>query len=139
MGAGKRPWQALIAHGSWEHPVDIAVAVRTGGSTAMPIVNLPTRGGCLPGLPEERVVEIPVAVSAGVLRGLPVKPLPPKLTTLLNAISDVHELAATAAATGDRTAARRAIEIDPAVVNKTAALAALEDMLAAHRELLPQF
>lgn len=139
MGTGRRPWQDLIAHGSWEHPVDIAVAVRTGGNAAMPIVNMPNRGGCLPGLPEERVVEIPVEVKAGVLRGLPVKPLPAKLTTLLNAISDVHELAATAAATGDRAAARRAIEIDPAVVNKSAGLAALEDMLAAHRDMLPQF
>jgi len=139
IGAGKRPWQDLIAHGSWEHPVDIAVAVRTGGNATMPIVNIPNRGGCLPGLPEDRVVEIPVEVKSGVLRGVSVKPLPAKLTTLLKAISDVHELAAEAAATGDRGAARRAIETDPAVVNKSAGLAALDDMLAAHRDMLPQF
>jgi alpha-galactosidase len=139
MGAGRRPWQELVDHGSWEHPVDIAVAVHTGGHAAMPIVNTPNRGGCLPGLPEERVVEIPVEVKSGVLRGLPVKPMPAKLTTVLKAISDVHELVAAAAATGDRTAARRAIEVDPAVVNKSAALAALDDMLAAHQDMLPQF
>jgi alpha-galactosidase len=138
MAEGRKSWAPLVEHGSWEHPVDVAAAQWRGADLDVPAVNLPNRG-FLPALPEGRVVEAPVRLRRGRLEGVPVPALPAPLTARLRELSDVHELCAEAAATGSRGTARRAVESDPAVVNKAAALAALDEMLQAHRDLLPQF
>ncbi|MFC5649420.1 hypothetical protein ACFPYJ_09800 [Paenibacillus solisilvae] len=61
------------------------------------------------------------------------------LAAIMRKLSDVHELTAEAAVKGDVEAARRAIELDPAVTDKQAGYEALNQMLKAHADLLPQF
>jgi alpha-galactosidase/6-phospho-beta-glucosidase family protein len=139
VGEGIRDWREVLSHGSWEHPVDVAVLLKEGKRAKVDILNIRNDGGSLPQLPSERIVEVPVKVEDGKLFPMAVPPFPPKLAELLRTISDVHELAAAAAVSGDISIARKAIEIDPAIIDKQAAYSALERMLAAHADMLPQF
>ncbi|MCX7936028.1 MAG: hypothetical protein N3A66_12310, partial [Planctomycetota bacterium] len=140
IAAGRASWTPLIAHGSWEHPIDMAVALVRQQDVFFPMLNLPN-GGWLARLPRQRIVEVPAHVISGRVQGVRLPPLPAKLAALCRQISDVHELAARAAAKGDREAARQAIIRDPAIMatEKRAALAAWDEILAAHADLLPQF
>ena len=137
-GAGELDWRTALDHGSWEHPVEVAVALVRGADVAVPILNLANRG-YLTDLPDGRIVEVPARIGAGQLIGVKVGALPGEAAAICRTVSDVHELIAQGAATGDRDALRHAIEIDPAVDDKAAALGVLDDLIAVHRDLLPRF
>ena len=138
VAGGVLSWRDAGLHFSWEHPVDVAAALARREEAAFDMVNVPN-AGLLSELPEGRIVEVPARASQGELHGHEVGRLPGRVSEICRTVSDVHELAAEAAATGDRDAARRAIEIDPAVTEKRPALRALDEMLAAHADILPQF
>lgn len=131
--AGTRSWQDVTTIASWEHPVDLAVALCSKSPHAMPMLNFPN-DGCMPQLPAGRIVEAPVQIDAGIVKGLPVT-LPDGVAKICRAVSDVHELAAEGAARRSRSLLRQAVEIDPAIPDKTAALAALDEMLSAHADI----
>jgi alpha-galactosidase len=137
-GAGELDWREALDHGSWEHPVEVAVALARGDAVDVPIINLPNRGN-LTDLPDGRIVEVPARISGGELTGVTVGALPGDTAAICRAVSDVHELVAQGAATGDRAALRQAIEIDPAVDDKAAGLTVLDRLIEAHRDLLPRF
>ena len=101
-------------------------------------LNIPNRG-CIPGLPDWAVVELPGMVSAAGVRGLSVPPLPPALTALLNQQIAVQDRAVEAAVHGDRAAALQALLLDPVVWSYEAAIKILDELLAAHAPYLPQF
>ncbi|MDQ8737047.1 hypothetical protein [Paenibacillus sp. LHD-38] len=138
IGAGGVNWNSLFEHGSWEHPVLLELALHSGGELSLDILNVKNEGA-IPGLPADRIVEVPVKVSNRTILPLAVPALPDKLLELCRAVSDVHELVAEAAVTGSREIAKLAIDADPAIVNKAVAYTALEQMLEAHADLLPQF
>ncbi|MBD2872488.1 family 4 glycosyl hydrolase [Paenibacillus arenilitoris] len=135
---GQRDWQELFKHPSWEHPVDLAVALEWEEDVRVDILNL-RNNGSLSQLPEDRIVEAPVQIHQGELQPMPVPEFPSELAKLIRSISDVHELAARAAVEGNRELARAALEIDPAVTDKAAAFEALDRMLKVHADMLPQF
>ncbi len=138
VGGGKLSWRDAGLHFSWEHPVDVAAALARHEEAAFDMLNVPNTG-LLSELPEGRIVEVPARAAEGELQGSEVGLLPGRVSEICRAVSDVHELVAEAAATGDREAARRAIEVDPAVTDKRPALRALDEILAAHADILPQF
>jgi alpha-galactosidase/6-phospho-beta-glucosidase family protein len=138
IAAGELDWRSAFERGSWEHPVDLAVALDRGTELRLPMLNLPNRG-YLADLPEGRIVEVPATVEGGEVRGVAVGPLPGTVGELCKMVSDVHELVAEGAATGDRQALEQAIALDPAIVHKTAALDVLGEMLEAHQDILPRF
>jgi alpha-galactosidase/6-phospho-beta-glucosidase family protein len=138
VASGRVRWRDAGLHYCWEHPVDVAAALGQRRDAAFDMVNIPNEG-CLTELPKGRIVEVPARAADGELRGCTVGRLPGRVSEICRAVSDVHELVAQAAATGDRSIARQAIEIDPAVVEKGPALRALDEMLAAHADILPQF
>ncbi len=135
---GQVPWRDVQLGGSWEHPVDVAVAVETGDPLVVDMINLPN-AGYLSDLPDGRIVEVPAMVEDGTVQGLKVGALPGQVGALCARVSDVHELVAEGAAKGNRALLQRAIEIDPAITDKAAAMQALEEMLVAHHDLLPRF
>jgi alpha-galactosidase/6-phospho-beta-glucosidase family protein len=138
IAAGEGDWHGMFDHGSWEHPVDIALALHAGTSAKADILN--TRNGdAIAQLPEDRIVEVPVTIAAGRITTVQVPPFPDKLASLLRVLSDVNERVAEAAVKGDVMLAREAIELDPSIGDKERAYAAFGHMLEAHADLLPQF
>ncbi len=139
VAAGELEWQAIFAtHGSWEHPIDLAAAVAGGGPVRLEALNLLNRG-YLPQLPDGRVVEVPADVSTDTVAGVPDIRLPDGVAAVCKQVSDVHELIAEGAATGNRQLLQQAVEVDPAVSDKDAGRQALATMLERHADLLPQF
>jgi alpha-galactosidase len=138
IAAGDLDWRTDLKGGSWEHPAELAVSLATGATACLPILNLPN-AGYLPDLPDGRVVEVPAVAEGGSVRGVPVGALPGQLGPLCRAVSDVHELVAEGAATGNRAALVEAIRVDPAISDKAAAAAVLDRLIAAHADLLPRF
>ncbi|KRE34299.1 hypothetical protein [Paenibacillus sp. Soil724D2] len=61
----ERDWADLFHHDSWEHPVDIALALHRGDTQSVDILNVRNRGA-IRQLPDERIVEVPVLISNGV-------------------------------------------------------------------------
>lgn len=138
VAAGKRDWKDQFDNRSWEHPVDMALALEQGLEKRIDILNI-RNAGAISELPHERIVELPVMITNGKITPIPVPPFPDKLIEICRTISDVHELAAEAAVKGDIELARKVIDLDPAVSNKQAGHIALERMLKIHADLLPQF
>ncbi|UVI29342.1 family 4 glycosyl hydrolase [Paenibacillus spongiae] len=138
IAAGERPWDDLFHHGSWEHPVDVAIALDRREEAWFDILNV-RNNGAIPQLPDERIVEVPVAIASGEWKPVSVPALPEALAAVIREISDVHELIAEAAFKGDAALVHRAVDRDPAITDKQATHLAVDRMLAVHADLLPQF
>lgn len=128
----------IFRHGSWEHPVGLALSLAAGSDGRLDILNV-ANGHAIQELPPERIVEVPVRVRGGKLEAEPLPELPPALAEVIRQLSDVHELVAQAAVAGDRKLAQKAVDLDPAIEDKETAYAALDRMLEAHADLLPAF
>ena len=112
---------------------DIAI-----GRRRVHIVNVPNRGA-VPNLPDHALLEIEgVSDSAGV-RGIYVGEAPTSLMGLLQKRIAWQELVADAGVRGDRRLALQAVLLDELTVRPELAEAMLDELLAASRELLPQF
>lgn len=137
IGAGTADWRGAFTHGSWEHPMDVAVALDAKATLHVPMLNLPNRG-YLPDLPDGAIVEVPAIIENGIVRGVEIGPLPERVAEICRPISATHELVAEGAATGDRRVLEQAVVTDPSIIDKVAALHVLDEMIAAHRDLLPR-
>ena len=101
-------------------------------------VNMPNRGA-VPGLPGEAILEMPAAAGAAGFTPLQCPALATALTAkLLSKIAAV-ELTVEAALTGSFDMFVEALLADGAVTDPDKAAALAKDLIAAHREHLPQF
>ena len=114
VAGGKLGWRDADLHFCWEHPVDVAAALAGRQAASFDMVDVPNTG-LLSELPPGRIVEVPADAADGELKGRAVGRLPGRVSEICRAVSDVHELVARSAGTGDRSLAQRAIEVDPAV------------------------
>jgi alpha-galactosidase/6-phospho-beta-glucosidase family protein len=134
--AGQADWRPLLRDNpSWEHPIDVAVALFDRRPLRVDMINLPN-DGVLPQLPADRIVEVPAVWREGRMTGTGPLELPLSTAAICLAVSDVHEWVAEGAATGRVAAFEAAIMCDPAVPDKAAALAVLPRLLAAHADLV---
>jgi len=78
-------------------------------------------------------------LESGELTAQGVYHLPERLAAVCREISDVHVLVAAAVIEGSRDKAREVVEIDPAVTDKAAAHALLDDLIDLHLDLYPHF
>jgi alpha-galactosidase len=139
VAEGLADWRPLLrANPSWEHPVDVAVALHGRRPLQVDMLNLPNRG-TLPQLPADRIVEVPARREGCGMAGAGPLPLPEPTAAICRAVSDVHELVAEGAATGNVAALEEALTRDPAVTETRAARGLLPRLLAAHADILPQF
>jgi alpha-galactosidase len=129
-----------------------ATAGQTSGERAIPIisavlhnknqfelaVNIPNHG-CIPGLPDSAIVEVPGIVCGAGVAGLHVQALPPGITALLAQQVAVQNRVVEAALNGDRQAALQALLLDPVVHSYTTAVALLDEILEVHAHYLPHF
>jgi 6-phospho-beta-glucosidase len=93
----------------------------------------------VPDLPDDAVVEVPARIDRGGAHPLPLAPLAPEMLGLVQAAKAYERLAVTAAVTGDRTVALRALLANPLVRQYPIAAPLLDALLEANREHLPRF
>jgi alpha-galactosidase len=97
-------------------------------------------GGLISSLPEDCCVEVPCDLTAGVASPRPVGSLPPQLAALNRTFLNVVELTVAAALEGRRDHVRQAALLDPntaATLTVEQTVAMVDELLAAHSELLP--
>jgi len=139
--AGRVPTAKLIESNQSSHDRAAALMAEvveghTSYELAVNIVN----NGCISGLPDWAVVEVPGVVGAYGVKGVSMGALPPGLTAVLNNQIAIQDRVVEAAVHGDRKAAMQALLLDP-VSNHDAdeANAMLEDLLAAQASHLRLF
>lgn len=101
-------------------------------------VNLPNTGQA-PFLPSDAVVECNASAVAGGFAALQADPLPPALVAKLNAKIEAIEITVDAAVRGSRDLMIEALLADGTVGTPEVASALADELIAGHREHLPQF
>ena len=119
-----------------ELAIDVIDAIVNDRGTTWP-VNVPNRGGVLPGFPEDLVVEVPALVGAAGIEPIAVEPLPRQARGLIQALGEYQAVAAEAAWSGSRRDGIRALAANPLVGSLPLAEKLYGEMAAAHRDHLP--
>ena len=128
----------FFSNGSWEHPGLVAATLHTKGSMHIPVLNLPNKG-CIPQLPTDAIVEVPVDIVDGVMSPYTNIVLPDAVVDYMQNQCLINRLVAEAAVEGDIEKAFDIIKEDNAITHKVAAAKALKKMLTVHADILPQF
>lgn len=118
-----------------ELAIDAMDAIYNDRGEVLP-VNIPNRG-VLPGLPDDRVVEVRGYFDRSGVVGLADGALPPQTLGLVTALSEYQYLTAEVAWSGRRVDAIRALASNPLVVSLDKAEALYDEMAAAHKAYLP--
>jgi 6-phospho-beta-glucosidase len=110
----------------------------TGENPRTEIVNV-RNDGAIPDLPPDSVVEIPAALSSAGATPAQCGSLPDEVRGLVQAVKAYELLTIRAGMDGDRKVSLQALVAHPLVLSLSVARGLLDDLLEAHRELLPQF
>lgn len=108
------------------------------GTGDVQVVDL-RNGGALPDLTDDAVVEVPARIDRDGAHPLPLGPLAPELHGLVEAAKAYERLAVTAAVSGSRDTALKALLANPLVAEFETAAALLDPLLEANRRHLPRF
>jgi alpha-galactosidase/6-phospho-beta-glucosidase family protein len=137
IGAGAAPWDELVAHRSWEKPVDLIAALAFGKRAEFTSLNL-INGGQISSLPRNVFVE--TAASASPQGVVPqTVALPKELQPLCQRTAEVTDTIVRAATTRKRALLNAAVELDPTILDKAAGRAALAECMKAHADVLPRY
>ena len=119
-----------------ELAIDVIDAIVNDRGTVWP-VNVPNRGGVLPGFPDDLVVEVPAVVGRDGVVPIAQPGLPANVRGLIEALGSYQALTAEAAWSGGRRDAVAALTSHPLVGSLSLAERIYDDMAAAHRAYLP--
>jgi alpha-galactosidase len=146
----EQAWQRFEAAASGETPIEemltpsgeaviAMIEAMVGGCERVFLaVNVPN-DGCIAGLPDLAVVEVPAAIGALGLRPIRVGELPAGITATIAARVYQIELTVEAALRGDRGVALQALLADEQILDFDAAGQMLDELLTANADHLPQF
>lgn len=137
MAAGEESIEPLLQVHS-EGAVEIIEAMQADANATMPALNIPNRG-CLPGLPDWAIVEVPALVNRHGIHGVSMPALPRPVTEICRREAELASVVIDAAISGDRTLALQALLLDPMMNDIDRAKAILDDFVGSFREWLPQF
>lgn len=150
---GDRVYALMKARAYGKEPLDPAIFKRVPGEHEQLIailnsiekdarqffsMNVPNRGA-VTNLPTEAVIELPVAACAWGLSPMQIGELPTPIASILNARLAAYEVTIEAALTGSRKLFVEALLADGAITDPFAAGKMADELLAAHKQYLPQF
>jgi alpha-galactosidase len=117
---------------------EIVLGMTLDNHVYRPAVNVPN-DGAISNLPSEAIVEVPVVVTGRGPAPLHMGGLPPMVAELCRREAELVEFVVDAAVQGSRELALQALTLDPTVDDVDVARTVLNDLLAVHKEHLPQF
>ncbi|MBA3416778.1 MAG: hypothetical protein H0U10_16280 [Chloroflexia bacterium] len=150
---GDERYGAMRRQALGEEPLDETIFERTAGEHEQLLyilrsigrderrvfsVNMPNRSA-VPNLPADAVLEMPAAATATGLRPLQILDFPDPLAAIVTRRLASTRLTVEAALTGDRKLFIEALLMDGAVSDRAVAEQMGEELLAAHKQYLPQF
>jgi alpha-galactosidase len=146
---GEDRWGRMLKQANGEEPVQIPkglspeaigklIAAISLNRRETHIVNIPNNGS-VPNLPDYAIVEVQGVTDSQGFRGLYMGEIPLPVAGILQARVLQQELAVDAGVYGDRNLALQAFIEDESTVSIEDAEAMLDELLAAHADMLPQF
>jgi 6-phospho-beta-glucosidase len=102
------------------------------------VVNV-RNAGAIPNIDAGAVVEVPCRITRTGAEPLPQRPLPPEMLGLVEQVKAYERLTVTAALSGDRGDALRALMANPLTGGYETSAPMLDALLEAHRSHLPRF
>jgi alpha-galactosidase len=129
--------EELLSHPSWERPMDLVASMTDGRKVEFNTLNL-VNAGQIPNLPHGVFVETPVTADAAGAHPKTIK-LPESVEPHCRLATEVTDTIVKAGLSGRRELAHKALELDPTVVDKKAGAETLDEILAAHADVLPRF
>ena len=135
VAAGKA--ELTIAGEAWERPGDLIATMAAGRRTEFEALNLVNERR-IADLPPSVFVETPAVVDAFGPTPIPVS-LPPAALPYAQSAAAVTDAIVRAALTRSREMVHQAVVLDPTVTDKPAGIAAIDECLAAHADLLPPY
>ncbi|GMA65183.1 hypothetical protein NZD89_07130 [Alicyclobacillus fastidiosus] len=136
--SGEKALGNMLTEPSGEIAFTIIRATAENRNEYVLAVNIPNRG-CITNLPDDAIVEVPALVSGYGIQGLTMGELPQGIASLCQMQVNVQKLVVKAAVEGDRLAALQALLVDPVVDSLESAEAMLDELLAEHAAVLPNF
>ncbi|MFH1179478.1 MAG: alpha-glucosidase/alpha-galactosidase [Candidatus Bathyarchaeota archaeon] len=147
---GQRNWERINMLIEGKEP--LAVKGKLSGERAMHIiagiignsnqlelqVNMPNTGQ-VSNLIKDAIVETPAIINKGGIHPIQVGEMPEGLAALCNIQIMVQSLVVEAGVSGNMAKAKQALLVDPVVNDQEKALAAFDELMRVHSELLPQF
>jgi alpha-galactosidase len=147
---GQRNWERINRLIEGKEP--LAVKGKLSGERAMHIiagiignsnhmelqVNMPNAGQ-VSNLIKDAIVETPAIINKGGIHPIQVGEMPEGLAALCNIQIMVQSLVVEAGVSGNMGKAKQALLVDPVVNDQEKALAAFDELMKVHSELLPQF
>jgi alpha-galactosidase len=121
---------------SGEEGVRILEGIVGGAPLVLATANM-VNNGCIPGLPNDMVVEAPAVADAEGLHLQQMEPLPTGVTALLALQGQINALLIEAYAERSRRKLLQALLIDPTVSTYHNAVALIDEMCEVQKELLP--
>jgi 6-phospho-beta-glucosidase len=119
-----------------ELAIDVMDAIFNDKDETHP-VNMPNRGGALPGFPDDLVVEVLGRCHGGGIDLVPAPPLPQHVRGLVEMLGEYQALAAETAWRGTRADGIRALSANPLVRQVDVAERVYDALAAAQRDYLP--
>jgi 6-phospho-beta-glucosidase len=95
--------------------------------------------GAIAGLPDDAVVEVSSTVDAKGAHPLSFEPLAPEMLGLVQQVKSYERLAVTAAESGSRSTAVKALMANPLVGDYDVAVPMVDEIVALNRQYLPRF
>ena len=121
---------------SGEVAIPIIEALAFDTAIEIDTVNMPNKG-CIPGLPEDMVVELPAVVDGLGIHPKKMEPLPEAITTMIRTQGAIHTLVIEAYAEQSRNKLLQAVLLDPTVSTYHNAVAMINEMCEFQKEILP--
>ena len=120
-----------------ELAIDVMDAIFNDKDEVHP-VNMPNRGGALPGFPDDLVVEVLGRCHAGGIDLIPSRPLPRHVRGLVESLGEYQALAAETAWNGGRLDGIRALTANPLVRQLELAESLYDQLATVHSRYLPE-
>ncbi len=147
---GQRNWERINRLIEGKEPLDVKgklsgeramhiIAGIIGNSNQLELqVNMPNAGQ-VSNLIKDAIVETPAIINKGGIHPIQVGEMPEGLAALCNIQIMVQSLVVEAGVSGNMDKAKQALLVDPVVNDQEKALAAFDELMRVHSELLPQF
>ncbi len=123
---------------SGELAIPIIEGLACGKEHELAAVNISNKGGYVPGLPEEAVVEVPATVDATGLHPMKMPALPEGALALLRTQASIHKLLVEAFQERSRNKLLQALLLDPTTKSYHNSVHLLNEMFALQKEVLPE-
>ncbi len=121
---------------SGEMAIPIIEAVACGTPGQLDAVNV-RNDGCVPGLPDDMIVEVPADADSGGVHPHRMEPLPEGIIGLMRPYASIHKLLVEAFAEKSKNKLVQAVLLDPTCRSYQSAVGLVDEMIRLQRRILP--